>query len=295
MFLERTDVLTSHVGVDFCITLFSNLLEKYNIDFFDLPVDIRAYIKYQAITVEYNIQLAFHDCLGLIIDNSDIYEEGFRHLVYIARINTRYFDSNKKIKNLLLAPEVIQIIMTLDIEIFGNFCEVLEYLINKMHLDKDERRFLQNSADQWWNYRARRKKITKNSKENMETDWFHPKIKNLLYEKFGDKVHYEVNKSRGKIDFEVYSIPIECKVFPKNMGYKSISGISLLKRHKLQAFAETMDTRIGFLIGYDYRSNINAKFLVESIGERLDIEILNQKIIFLMVFLGNMKSPSVLK
>jgi len=201
-------------------------------------------------------------------------------------INTNYEDSTDFLRQVMRAN--LGYIRNLPPNILSNYCTVLSHLVNRMHLDADDPTFLQASANDFWAAHQNDPRI------EMEVMWFQPKVRDILVREFGESVVKEVQSTRGKTDFSIYGIPIECKVITdRTVCTPSDSGIAVLETHESQAFQQAMHVRCGILIGYDYRmNNIIPEHRIGAISERIKIKMLGDKIIAIICFLGNMIRPS---
>ena len=207
-------------------------------------------------------------------------------LEIIENINTGFKDSSNFCK--LQLKEKIFKIIPLEINNLENFCNILQFLVNTMHLDANDYNFLNISADDFWEAHKDDNRIS------FETKWFQPKIHEILVRKFGEDVKKEVEEVRGSTDFLVHNIPIECKVITDKMKYdENIDGLEILEKHESQSFQETIHSRCGFLIVYDYRKEkIKENLKQSAVIERILFKIQGHKLIVLLVLLGNIEKPS---
>jgi len=155
----------------------------------------------------------------------------------------------------------------------------------------EDENIFKKDADRFWEEH-------KDKRINMEVDWFQPKLREHFIDRFGiDNINKEPERIRGKTDFLVYHIPIECKVFndKKDADKKDKTGLELLKKYEPQAYQLQKYTRCGLLLGYDYRlKNIHSEFLRHAIYETFQIVSEGDKIFFKAVIMGNVIRPSQL-
>ncbi len=222
-------------------------------------------------------------------DSNQIITREMKFRNFINSIDTKYSDTTEHLKREL--DKHFYYFRKLSPKIFENVCKILNSVVKKIHFDSDEYQYLNKSADVYWN-------SLKNDRVNMEKKWFQPVMRDLLIKDFGEKVVKESERARGVVDFEVFGIPIELKVFnDKNIPNKEkVNGIDLLITHLPQSFQYIIHTRCGFLIGYDYRKEkLKDEFKRLSVAERIQIHIEGDKIIFILLFLGNIQKPSSTK
>ncbi len=267
--------------------LIHNLITKRRKDINEKPIGL----SFRYIDLKNGKQIEYSgDYSGLKLISAQIFgknpsiESSF--LEIIENFDTRFSDSNNFCKREL--KEKIFEIVPLEVQNFKHFCNILQLLVNTMHLDADDYNFLNKSADDFWEEHKEDQRIY------FETNWFQPKIHEILVRKFGEEVKQEVDEVRGSTDFLAYNIPIECKVITDRMKYsENLSSLEILEKHESQSFQETMHCRSGFLIAYDYRKEKLIDDLKKSaIVERIQFRIQGQKLIVLLVFLGNLEKPS---
>jgi len=208
------------------------------------------------------------------------------------KIETGYSDMDAFIKS-ELSEKLPQ--LKFSNEVIKDFIELLNFLVNKMVYNQNHREFLQDKADEWF------KAHSGESRKEMETKFFHPFIRRILKEKFGEDIFDTPKEARGHVDLKFYSIPIELKVLTdeNSRNSENLSGIELLeKKHLQQIKGEIINNRIGFLVGLDYRKNINPELI--SMPNREYLKFIrnsyqnSQILIVLLIFSANKKPPSKL-
>jgi len=217
----------------------------------------------------------------------EVTKEEMRLLQPITDIDTGFVESTDRLKNELFTF-LSKKSRGLTTETLSNFCKIAEFLVNAMHKDATERNLFRESADKW--FEANKNK----SNLRMEVDWFQPKLHEKLVERFGQAITREESDVLGHIDFKAYGIPIECKVLKDKDNYpNNTSGLAILQDHEQQIYQGMMHINCGFLICYDYRQKrVSPELLVQSVTERFQVKRYADKILMIIVFLGNMKKPS---
>lgn len=192
-----------------------------------------------------------------------------------------------------ITAEINENLMKLDLPKvrFTHFIDLLNFLVNKMIYNQNYKDFLQNYADKWFEEHKNDIKI------DMETKCFQPFMREKLKEKYDEECIDTPDEARGHIDLKIsFTIPIELKVL-RDDNSNDISGIKLLEKKYLSQFeAEIINTRVGFLIGLDYRKEINLN--LTTMPNREYIKFIwklysnSNSLIVLLIFSVNKKSPS---
>ncbi len=212
-----------------------------------------------------------------------------KYINMIDQIDFKYKDANQNLKNVL--NKTITNITLIDPIDFNNLLKIVKQIYYFNALDNKDKRFLQESAENWWTLHKDDPKI------NMEVDWFQNEILKLLEKEYGENLDKEKEDSRGKIDFNVFNIPIELKVFhdkkEKDEKYYNMSGVDILEKEYLNQIAqESNSIRLGVLVCYDFRNkNIKKDFLIQALINRIKILDYNNQLIC-MVSLGYRQTPS---
>ena len=207
----------------------------------------------------------------------------------IDQIDFKYRDANQNLKNML--NQTIKNVTLIDPQDFNNFLTIIKQIYYLITLDNKNKGFLQENAEIWW------KQHENDSKIKMEVDWFQAEILKLLEKEYGEKLVKEKEDSRGKIDFTVFNIPIELKVFhdkkEKDKKYYNMSSIEILEKEYLNQIAqESNSIRLGVLLSYDFRKeNIKKEFLIQALIDRIKILNYNNQIICI-ASLGYRETPS---
>jgi len=212
-----------------------------------------------------------------------------KYVNMIDQIDFKYKEANQNLKNVL--NKRITNITLIDPTNFNNFLKIIKQIYYFITLDNKDKGFLQESAENWWLLNKDDLKI------KMEVDWFQDEIFKVLEKEYGENLIKEKEDSRGKIDFSVFNIPIELKVFhdqkEKEDKYYDMSGIDILEKEYLNQIAqESNSIRLGILVCYDFRKeNIKKEFLVQALIDRIKILDYNNQIIC-MASLGYRETPS---
>jgi len=163
-----------------------------------------------------------------------------------------------------------------------------------MIYNQNHKEYIQDQAEQWYSEHQNDKVI------EMETKFFQPFLRKELKTEFGEKIIDTPTEVRGHIDLKFsITIPIELKVL-RDVGKESLSeksGIEILEEIHLSQFeSELINNRIGFLIGLDFRKNIDSAVTRMPNREYVKFilkEYSNSKTLFiLLIFSANKKPPS---
>lgn len=176
-----------------------------------------------------------------------------------------------------------------------DFMKVLNFLVNKMIYGRNHRDFIQNQAEKWFEENKDKLKI------EMETKFFHPFMREKLKGVFGEDIIDTPSETRGHIDLKLsFTVPLELKVLrdKKELNIEDkILGINLLEDQYLtQIESQIINTRIGFLIGLDFRKNLNRKLTIMPNREYIRFKWISypqsKSLIVLLIYPANMKTPT---
>ncbi|MFX1366425.1 MAG: hypothetical protein ACFFCE_01775 [Promethearchaeota archaeon] len=176
-----------------------------------------------------------------------------------------------------------------------DFFRVLNFFVNKMVYNNNHRDFIQDGAEEWF------EKNRDSSRKEMETKFFHPIMRERLKDVFGEEIIDTPNEARGHIDLKLsFTIPIELKVLKHKKARKredNKNAFDILEsKFTTQIKSEIINSRIGFLVGLDFRKKISRELTIMPNQEYIRFKWLpyaqSKSLIIYLVFLANKKTPS---
>ncbi|MBD3215254.1 MAG: hypothetical protein GF311_21785 [Candidatus Lokiarchaeota archaeon] len=204
-------------------------------------------------------------------------------------IDTKYPESTKFIKRCL---QEIEILDNYDINNLTNFCNIINKIVNLMHLNDNQGFYLQDNAEKYWEEHKHDYKI------NMEIDWFQPELFKIFIDTFGsENVSKESELTRGNVDFLVFNLPIDAKCYTdkKDKNKEENPGLELLESEINQVYQYSSHTNLGMMIAFDFRDKESIKDIkIQSVTERIEFKTKGDKLIGKFVFIRR-KTPSEIK
>ena len=178
---------------------------------------------------------------------------------------------------------------------YEDFFRVLNFFGKKIVYNDNHKEFIQDSVEEWY------AKNKDRSRKEMETKCFHPFMREKLKDEFGEEIVDTPDEARGHIDLKLsFTIPIELKVLKDNKGRKrddKRNALDLLENQfTTQIKSEIINSRVGFLVGLDFRQKIDRDLTVMPHPEYMRFKWISYPqstgLIIILVFLANKKASS---
>ncbi len=252
---DRSHLKDKKLHLDYYFTQKENIEVKNN---------VLAYIQARCKENEITLEL---DKISLKIKEQDI----------LQLIDTEYDSTTDSIKSQLNKLGFKTKIDKISVKNIEEWFKVISFIGNALHKSFDVPNYFRFHASKWKD----------------EVKDFHPWLLEKLIEKFGQNAVSAPGVSGGHVDFRVFNIPIEAKLYKKS-NIKNINHVKNdIWKFQNQLIREAGHVGLGVSVVVDVRNSIiNNEIQATHLGECVDIKEFNNTFIIIFIFQAFLGTPS---